>query len=138
MCSPLPIDIVYTWVNGSDPVLLRDLAAVKLQVEVPHPFNPRTVLPCLQTRTPARMHALRGLADTSSPRTDFLAGFRCVQLEKNLTIEANRTRWNLERLRRLNASRLNNSGERSNLLLLCTRAWPLALVASALSCYHLR
>jgi UDP-N-acetylglucosamine-lysosomal-enzyme len=28
MCLPLPIDIVYTWVNGSDPQLLADLAAV--------------------------------------------------------------------------------------------------------------
>lgn len=29
MCLPLPIDVVYTWVNGSDPQLLADLAAVR-------------------------------------------------------------------------------------------------------------
>jgi len=28
MCLPQPIDVVYTWVNGSDPQLLADLAAV--------------------------------------------------------------------------------------------------------------
>ena len=32
MCLPLPIDIVYTWVNGSDPQLLADLAAVRCTV----------------------------------------------------------------------------------------------------------
>ena len=34
MCSPLPIDVVYTWVNGTDPVLLHNLAALKLEMEV--------------------------------------------------------------------------------------------------------
>jgi UDP-N-acetylglucosamine-lysosomal-enzyme len=34
MCLPQPIDIVYTWVNGSDPLLLKNLAALKLQLEV--------------------------------------------------------------------------------------------------------
>ena len=34
MCLPQPIDIVYTWVNGSDPVLLKNLAALKLRLEV--------------------------------------------------------------------------------------------------------
>lgn len=34
MCAPLPIDIVYTWVNGSDPKLLADLAELKLKLEV--------------------------------------------------------------------------------------------------------
>ena len=37
MCSPLPVDVVYTWVNGTDPVLLHNLAALKLQMEVSPP-----------------------------------------------------------------------------------------------------
>lgn len=36
MCLPLPIDIVYTWVNGSDPRLMADLAQVKYQLELEH------------------------------------------------------------------------------------------------------
>eukprot|EP00117_Sycon_ciliatum_P012243 scpid10762/ scgid2510/ N-acetylglucosamine-1-phosphotransferase subunits alpha/beta; GlcNAc-1-phosphotransferase subunits alpha/beta; Stealth protein GNPTAB; UDP-N-acetylglucosamine-1-phosphotransferase subunits alpha/beta; N-acetylglucosamine-1-phosphotransferase subunit alpha; N-acetylglucosamine-1-phosphotransferase subunit beta len=34
LCSPLPIDVVYTWVNGSDPALIADLEAYKYQLEV--------------------------------------------------------------------------------------------------------
>ena len=30
LCLPIPIDIVYTWVNGSDPNLLADLEKLKL------------------------------------------------------------------------------------------------------------
>ncbi|XP_070534877.1 N-acetylglucosamine-1-phosphotransferase subunits alpha/beta-like isoform X2 [Ptychodera flava] len=33
MCLPVPIDVVYTWVNGSDPQLLADLKRVKAQLE---------------------------------------------------------------------------------------------------------
>nr|XP_057934399.1 N-acetylglucosamine-1-phosphotransferase subunits alpha/beta-like isoform X2 [Doryrhamphus excisus] len=31
-CTPMPIDLVYTWVNGTDDNLLRDIAAVKEQL----------------------------------------------------------------------------------------------------------
>ena len=34
LCLPIPIDIVYTWVNGSDPKLLADLAKLKLEIEL--------------------------------------------------------------------------------------------------------
>eukprot|EP00054_Salpingoeca_dolichothecata_P026886 m.194338 g.194338 ORF g.194338 m.194338 type:complete len:1063 (-) comp25794_c0_seq7:1091-4279(-) len=34
LCSPVPIDVVYTWVNGSDPILQRDLAELKYQMEL--------------------------------------------------------------------------------------------------------
>lgn len=34
LCLPLPIDIVYTWVNGSDPKLLADLEKLKLEIEL--------------------------------------------------------------------------------------------------------
>lgn len=34
LCLPLPIDIVYTWVNGSDPKLLADLEKLKLEMEL--------------------------------------------------------------------------------------------------------
>ena len=34
LCLPIPIDIVYTWVNGSDPKLLADLEKLKLQIEL--------------------------------------------------------------------------------------------------------
>ena len=34
LCLPLPIDIVYTWVNGSDPKLLADLQKLKLEIEL--------------------------------------------------------------------------------------------------------
>jgi UDP-N-acetylglucosamine-lysosomal-enzyme len=33
LCAPLPIDIVYTWVNGTDPVLLENLSKAKLELE---------------------------------------------------------------------------------------------------------
>ena len=33
LCPSLPIDIVYTWVNGSDPVLLSELNALKRTLE---------------------------------------------------------------------------------------------------------
>ena len=33
MCPELPIDVVYTWVNGSDPVLLSQLRRLKAQTE---------------------------------------------------------------------------------------------------------
>ncbi|XP_030845190.1 N-acetylglucosamine-1-phosphotransferase subunits alpha/beta isoform X1 [Strongylocentrotus purpuratus] len=33
MCLPIPIDAVYTWVNGSDAKLLRDLERVKRELE---------------------------------------------------------------------------------------------------------
>lgn len=45
-CSPLPIDVVYTWVNGSDPVLLADLAELKLQMEIERNMTER-VRTCL-------------------------------------------------------------------------------------------
>lgn len=32
LCLPVPIDVVYTWVNGSDPILLEELKAFKLQI----------------------------------------------------------------------------------------------------------
>ncbi len=33
LCLPMPIDVVYTWVNGSDPVLIEQLTYYKLQAE---------------------------------------------------------------------------------------------------------
>lgn len=33
LCLPMPIDVVYTWVNGTDTALLRELKAVKEQLE---------------------------------------------------------------------------------------------------------
>lgn len=33
LCSPLPIDVVYTWVNGSDPRLLAELRLLKATME---------------------------------------------------------------------------------------------------------
>ncbi|XP_033105239.1 N-acetylglucosamine-1-phosphotransferase subunits alpha/beta-like isoform X2 [Anneissia japonica] len=38
MCLPIPIDIVYTWVNGSDPRLIEDLNRVKAQ-HIAHAIN---------------------------------------------------------------------------------------------------
>lgn len=34
LCLPIPIDVVYTWVNGSDPKLLADLEKLKLEIEL--------------------------------------------------------------------------------------------------------
>eukprot|EP00051_Salpingoeca_urceolata_P021146 m.326553 g.326553 ORF g.326553 m.326553 type:complete len:1341 (-) comp19743_c0_seq1:120-4142(-) len=34
LCSPTPVDIVYTWVNGSDPLLQSELAKVKRRLEL--------------------------------------------------------------------------------------------------------
>uniref|UniRef100_A0AAR2IK06 N-acetylglucosamine-1-phosphotransferase subunits alpha/beta n=1 Tax=Pygocentrus nattereri TaxID=42514 RepID=A0AAR2IK06_PYGNA len=33
LCLPMPIDVVYTWVNGTDTDLLKDLRAVRQQLE---------------------------------------------------------------------------------------------------------
>ncbi|XP_016138851.1 N-acetylglucosamine-1-phosphotransferase subunits alpha/beta-like [Sinocyclocheilus grahami] len=33
LCLPMPIDVVYTWVNGTDTGLLKDLRAVRQQLE---------------------------------------------------------------------------------------------------------
>ncbi|XP_028409646.1 N-acetylglucosamine-1-phosphotransferase subunits alpha/beta-like [Dendronephthya gigantea] len=33
LCLPLPIDVVYTWVNGTDPRLLKQLARLKAEME---------------------------------------------------------------------------------------------------------
>lgn len=33
LCLPMPIDVVYTWVNGTDIALLRELKAVKEQMK---------------------------------------------------------------------------------------------------------
>lgn len=33
LCLPMPIDVVYTWVNGTDVALLKELKAVKEQME---------------------------------------------------------------------------------------------------------
>lgn len=33
LCLPMPIDVVYTWVNGTDTALLKELKAVKEQLE---------------------------------------------------------------------------------------------------------
>ena len=34
MCLPVPIDVVYTWVNGSDPILISQLQQLNLSLEV--------------------------------------------------------------------------------------------------------
>ena len=34
LCLPQPIDIVYTWVNGSDPKLIRNLNEIKRKVQI--------------------------------------------------------------------------------------------------------
>ncbi|XP_052260463.1 N-acetylglucosamine-1-phosphotransferase subunits alpha/beta-like isoform X1 [Dreissena polymorpha] len=33
LCLPVPIDVVYTWVNGTDPQLIRNLKRVKLEMQ---------------------------------------------------------------------------------------------------------
>ncbi len=33
LCLPMPIDVVYTWVNGTDVALLKELKTVKEQLE---------------------------------------------------------------------------------------------------------
>lgn len=33
LCLPMPIDVVYTWVNGTDTALLKELKTVKEQLE---------------------------------------------------------------------------------------------------------
>lgn len=34
LCLPVPIDVVYTWVNGTDPQLIRNLKKLKLDMQV--------------------------------------------------------------------------------------------------------
>ena len=34
LCLPQPIDIVYTWVNGSDPALVKNLNEIKKKIEI--------------------------------------------------------------------------------------------------------
>ena len=59
----MPIDVVYTWVNGSDPLLMRTLAEFKHSLEV----------------------------------------------KKNLTEAAKRTKQNIEKLKAANASGQSNT-----------------------------
>lgn len=33
LCLPMPIDVVYTWVNGTDLELLKELQQVRAQLE---------------------------------------------------------------------------------------------------------
>lgn len=33
LCLPMPIDVVYTWVNGTDMALLKELKTVKERLE---------------------------------------------------------------------------------------------------------
>ena len=33
LCLPVPIDVVYTWVNGTDPQLIMNLKRVKFDME---------------------------------------------------------------------------------------------------------
>ena len=33
LCLPVPIDVVYTWVNGTDPQLIMNLKRVKYDME---------------------------------------------------------------------------------------------------------
>ena len=33
LCLPVPIDVVYTWVNGSDPILVSQVRAFKQKLE---------------------------------------------------------------------------------------------------------
>lgn len=33
LCSPMPIDLVYTWVNGSDPLLIEAITKAKMELE---------------------------------------------------------------------------------------------------------
>jgi len=33
LCLPVPIDVVYTWVNGTDPDLLYELRKAKAELE---------------------------------------------------------------------------------------------------------
>jgi UDP-N-acetylglucosamine-lysosomal-enzyme len=33
LCQNVPIDVVYTWVNGSDPILLQQLQQYRLQLQ---------------------------------------------------------------------------------------------------------
>lgn len=61
MCQDLPIDVVYTWVNGSDPQLLADLAAVKLMMELE---QNRTLD---ANRTAAALAALQAQASSEQP-----------------------------------------------------------------------
>lgn len=43
LCLPVPIDVVYTWVNGSDPLLLEELKAFKRQIQ--NQLNLTTAIP---------------------------------------------------------------------------------------------
>ena len=33
LCLPVPIDVVYTWVNGTDPLLLSELRGAKAALD---------------------------------------------------------------------------------------------------------
>ncbi|XP_068729613.1 N-acetylglucosamine-1-phosphotransferase subunits alpha/beta-like [Montipora capricornis] len=53
LCLPIPIDIVYTWVNGSDPKLLADLEKLKIQIELEHNQTTLKEIARLKTETNA-------------------------------------------------------------------------------------
>ncbi|XP_072047226.1 N-acetylglucosamine-1-phosphotransferase subunits alpha/beta-like [Amphiura filiformis] len=51
MCLPIPIDAVYTWVNGSDPKLMADLRKVKWELELKRNHSSSTESPNNKTNS---------------------------------------------------------------------------------------
>ncbi len=53
LCLPMPIDVVYTWVNGTDMDLLKDLHAVRQQLE-----EEQQALRCSTHKTHTHTHTI--------------------------------------------------------------------------------
>lgn len=73
LCLPVPIDVVYTWVNGSDPQLILQLRQVKMSME--EQLNITRPGQCTYSNcVPAPVLVLNGLAYT----TDNLQALKAV------------------------------------------------------------
>eukprot|EP00042_Codosiga_hollandica_P052484 m.666937 g.666937 ORF g.666937 m.666937 type:complete len:1519 (-) comp58506_c0_seq6:3156-7712(-) len=70
MCMPIPIDIVYTWVNGSDPRLVEALSTYKRAYELERNSTSTTVPPAPPTTTMTmRSMTASSSATTTSPNS---------------------------------------------------------------------
>eukprot|EP00039_Didymoeca_costata_P011413 m.160069 g.160069 ORF g.160069 m.160069 type:complete len:1577 (-) comp15166_c0_seq2:5-4735(-) len=86
MCSPLPVDIVYTWVNGSDPQMLADLASLKLQLEMDYNMSVEA------NRTQANLERLNATMEANVTAEFNMTNTNFTNTPRNLSVAENMIR----------------------------------------------
>lgn len=81
LCLPLPIDVVYTWVNGTDPLLLKDLAKLKSEMEDRLNESSTGIINSNMQPTESSPVSIKGRADaTKKPKFEGCPYANCVPL----------------------------------------------------------